>query len=168
MPRKIEHRIGTDGVEQKWCLRCQQWKPLAEYSKNTSVWDGLRWQCKACEAEYRATHKEETKQYNATHVWQCRAIGTNQRAKKVGATGKLTEEELETLWESNHGVCVCCGKEMLLRGERGHPDSVTADTTVLYKAITHCKRMAAAGETPAAIRFSFDGQTHELRETVTP
>ena len=86
MPRK-EHRF-EEGVEQKHC-KCDTWKPLNEFGKNKSKWDGLQGMCKECKItenkkilkskkkwrernrnkvleinrKYRENNKEKTKKY---------------------------------------------------------------------------------------------------------
>ena len=41
------HRV-VDGVKQKRCNKCRQWKPEGEFHKRRKSKDGLRWQCKKC------------------------------------------------------------------------------------------------------------------------
>ncbi|MFC1793610.1 hypothetical protein ACFL3Q_08500 [Planctomycetota bacterium] len=44
------HRI-VDGVKQKLCRKCKEWKPESKFHKNTSSKDGLAGSCKTCKAE---------------------------------------------------------------------------------------------------------------------
>ena len=50
------HRV-VDGVNQKLCRRCKEWKPEGEFHKNSSSKDGLSGSCKMCKTnvarEYR-------------------------------------------------------------------------------------------------------------------
>lgn len=52
----------ADGTGMKTCCKCGQSKPLAEYGKNKQLKDGLRNDCKDCQAEdnrrYRAANRE--------------------------------------------------------------------------------------------------------------
>lgn len=54
------HRI-VDGVKQKLCRKCKEWKPESEFHKNASCKDGLAGSCKTCKAnaarEYRKRRK---------------------------------------------------------------------------------------------------------------
>lgn len=53
----------------KCCSQCGADKPLTEFNKKTSTWDGHRAQCRECQkldgAIYRDTHKEEIKAWHA-------------------------------------------------------------------------------------------------------
>ncbi len=54
------HRV-VDGIKQKLCRKCEQWKPESEFHKNASSKDGLAGSCKTCKAkaakEYRKRRK---------------------------------------------------------------------------------------------------------------
>lgn len=54
------HRV-VDGVKQKLCRKCEEWKPESEFHRNTSTKDGLAGSCKTCKAnaarEYRRRRK---------------------------------------------------------------------------------------------------------------
>jgi hypothetical protein len=54
------HRV-VDGVRQKLCRKCKEWKPESEFHKNASCKDGLAGSCKTCKAkaakEYRKRRK---------------------------------------------------------------------------------------------------------------
>ena len=41
----------VDGVKQKLCRKCKEWKPEIEFHKNASSKDGLAGSCKTCKAE---------------------------------------------------------------------------------------------------------------------
>jgi hypothetical protein len=46
-------------MTQKICVKCKSPKPVSEFSKNNSRSDGLRLECKACQAAYdRVWHRE--------------------------------------------------------------------------------------------------------------
>jgi len=55
------HRV-VDGVKQKLCRKCKEWKPESEFHKNASCKDGLARSCKTCKAnaarEYRKRRKD--------------------------------------------------------------------------------------------------------------
>jgi len=44
------HRV-VDGVKQKLCGKCNEWKPESEFHKNASCKDGLAGSCKVCKAK---------------------------------------------------------------------------------------------------------------------
>jgi hypothetical protein len=54
------HRI-VDGIKQKLCRKCKEWKPEDEFHKNSSSTDGLAGACKKCKTnasrEYRKRRK---------------------------------------------------------------------------------------------------------------
>jgi len=49
----------------KICSKCSEPKDVSEFCKHSQTKDGLRSQCKACEAAYRAAHREEIAAYGA-------------------------------------------------------------------------------------------------------
>ena len=51
----------------KLCTKCKETKSLDGFSKDKRKKDGLQGQCKACNAEYTATHKEEITEYMAEY-----------------------------------------------------------------------------------------------------
>lgn len=60
-PKKLHknakpHRV-NDGVEEKQCCDCRQWKDLTKYAK-ASTWDKLDRKCKDCTRVYREKNKE--------------------------------------------------------------------------------------------------------------
>jgi hypothetical protein len=54
------HRV-VDGVNQKLCRKCREWKAEGEFHKNSSSGDGLAGACKTCKTnaarEYRKRRK---------------------------------------------------------------------------------------------------------------
>ena len=45
------HRI-VNGIKQKLCCRCKQWKKESLFHRNRRSKDGLQWKCKECESKY--------------------------------------------------------------------------------------------------------------------
>ena len=41
----------------KVCTKCTQWKPFNQFSRNKNTQDGLKCQCKECDAEYNQSPK---------------------------------------------------------------------------------------------------------------
>ncbi len=54
------HRV-EDGVKQKLCRKCKEWKPESEFHKNTSSKDGLAGSCKTCKAEAAKEYRKRRK-----------------------------------------------------------------------------------------------------------
>ncbi|MHC4464229.1 MAG: hypothetical protein ACYS6W_09910 [Planctomycetota bacterium] len=52
------HRI-ADGVKQKLCNKCKQWKPEDEFHKRRKSKDGLQWYCKVCLNEAAREYREQ-------------------------------------------------------------------------------------------------------------
>ena len=58
--RRKEHRISQDtGMEEKYCGKCDTWKPLEAYHKKKAAWDNLNACCKTCDnTKRRKRHRE--------------------------------------------------------------------------------------------------------------
>lgn len=54
------HRV-VDGVKQKLCRKCKEWKPESEFHKNASCKDGLAVSCKTCKAEAAREYRKRRK-----------------------------------------------------------------------------------------------------------
>jgi hypothetical protein len=54
------HRV-VDGVKQKLCRKCNEWKPESEFHKNASCKDGLAASCKVCKAKAARQYRERRK-----------------------------------------------------------------------------------------------------------
>jgi hypothetical protein len=56
--RKYEecHQV-VDGVKQKHCNKCEQWKPETEFHKLHTSKDGLYWYCKKCTIESASKYR---------------------------------------------------------------------------------------------------------------
>jgi len=57
------HRV-VDGVKQKLCRKCNEWKPESEFHKNASCKDGLAGSCKVCKAKAARLYRERWKAEN--------------------------------------------------------------------------------------------------------
>lgn len=51
----------------KRCTKCGIEKPTSEFARSARNNNGLRSDCKACNAAYRAVHRQEKASYNAAH-----------------------------------------------------------------------------------------------------
>tara|TARA_B100001094_G_scaffold196438_1_gene190375 strand:- start:754 stop:1440 length:687 start_codon:yes stop_codon:yes gene_type:complete len=51
MPRlgrkRKEYRF-NEGIEEKYCIKCDTWQPLKAYSKDKNKWDNLQSRCRIC------------------------------------------------------------------------------------------------------------------------
>lgn len=56
--KRKEHTT-IETVVGKECSKCNTWKPLDDYNKYSSHWDGLKQQCKPCLQEYRKQNKQK-------------------------------------------------------------------------------------------------------------
>jgi len=61
------HRV-VDGVKQKLCRKCNEWKPESEFHKNASCKDGLTGSCKVCKAETARMYRQRWKAEKNTDV----------------------------------------------------------------------------------------------------
>lgn len=92
--RKRHRRMGN--TELKECYLCLSWKPLSDFPKNSSRWDGLHNCCKACSSKktsYRIKNDINVKIKNALSGRMRLAI----KSKKAGRTLELTGCTIESL-----------------------------------------------------------------------
>jgi len=78
----------------KRCPKCGETKSVSEFGHSGSKKDGLQSWCKACNAEYRANHREETARYDAKYY-------SNHREEKAGYHANHREEKAE-YYTANH------------------------------------------------------------------
>ena len=48
----------VDGVEEYWCSRCTEWKPVSEYARRSGQ-DRVQVWCRACNNEYQRQRRAE-------------------------------------------------------------------------------------------------------------
>jgi len=76
MRRRIPHRI-EQGLEQKYCKKCDDWHTLNSFNKKAVSYDGLETKCKQCaqtkSAKFRQSHPDYDKQYQVKHSERLRA-----------------------------------------------------------------------------------------------
>jgi len=101
--KRKPHRI-VDGVEQKECSICEEWKSLAQFSEDKSKWDGLHYQCRVCSnasvRKYRSTEKGK---------FARRRDNVARRALEA-EVGKLTIQMIRRVHDENvekHGELTC-------------------------------------------------------------
>lgn len=97
MKRK-EYKV-VDGVEQKHCTRCEEWKSLDEFGNVKRTWDGLNCYCKQC-------NNERAKEVYGTV--EGRFICYKASAKERNLSFNLSLNEFKTF---SNMKCHYCGSE---------------------------------------------------------
>ena len=118
----------------KTCTKCNEEKPLSAFLKSKKnpktgkrYGDGRRPVCKACaqekwmkwrdmmsEQDRRAFMDERAakqKAWDMKRPFYQKAAKANLHAKRVGASGTVTEQEVSDSWQAWKGLCWCCGRE---------------------------------------------------------
>lgn len=97
-----EHKL-IDGLEYKWCAKCNSWKLLFEFSKKKNNIDELKHTCKLCEKHYRKNNKEKISEYHK--IWQKTERGKKSRSltwKKQSAKKK----DAYVYWSADEDVYI--------------------------------------------------------------
>lgn len=99
---RIPHRDGT-----KYCHQCDSWKPLSDFNRDQSRWDGLNHQCRSCNlvknAQWRARNPAKSKE--------------QYRRKWIKSNYGLTAEEYDALLGQG---CAICGSFEHLGADHDH------------------------------------------------
>lgn len=129
MPSRIDHQV-VEGVECAHCASCGQFKPLEQFSKTRSRWDGLANVCKGCARSWYKEHPKEVltcrrrhyeahreeaiayaRQWQKEHPEESRVIAYRAgRKRRAAARGGLHEpyDALE-IYTRDCGLCGICG-----------------------------------------------------------
>lgn len=79
----MKHEI-VDGVESKYCTKCERWLPLGSFHRATRCWDGLQTNCIECRKLMMRAHPEAKKRhahkYYVLHHEKELAIRASKRA----------------------------------------------------------------------------------------
>lgn len=130
----------------KTCKGCQQTLPytLEFFGKDSRALSGMRGQCRKCETarslRSQRKYSRQTRQRQATWVQRnrervrktkaewvrsnpevCSANWHRRKARKLGAEGFHTVEDIKALYESQKGLCAYCSEPV---GEEYHVDHV--------------------------------------------
>lgn len=88
---KVPHQI-IDGIENKHCPSCNEWKPISRFSIDKSRYDGLNIRCKRCMADCLANSTVESKsrraQYQEEYLRKNKDILSDRRKAKRLANKK--------------------------------------------------------------------------------
>ena len=115
----------------KTCSKCGKEKPMEQFSQSrlkkdgTRGGDGRRKICKACtNAEkkksmaiwsssrmeaYKKKGRQDSRQWAKKHPLAVKAHKANLHAKRVCARGKVTADDVESVWSHYDGKCWVCG-----------------------------------------------------------
>ena len=118
----------------KTCTKCGQAKPPGDFHRSqrrkdgTRYGDGRRSICKECSVQYDKEMRESWTDARRKEIvkkntealkkrlkdkpWYKKAAAANLHAKRVGATGVLTREDVGAVWTAWNGRCWVCGVEV--------------------------------------------------------
>jgi len=65
MKRKDNKEI--DGIEHKYCSKCDTWKPLTDFNNDKTRWDGYIATCRICHQKYMKEYREKNKEHLREH-----------------------------------------------------------------------------------------------------
>ena len=99
----------------KKCPQCDETKPVSEFSKNKTQYDGLTTYCKVC-------HSACEKRFHMGRPFYNSVKGAKRRAKVRDIPFSLTEEYLESIWT---GVCPVFQTRLRLPGHGGNERTAT-------------------------------------------
>lgn len=105
-PHKVE-----GGVERKQCGVCGEWKPLAEFNKNSKSWDNRHSLCRGCASEWhRRNYERHAKTLDISKLFR----SVQAQARLRGKPFELTFGEFEALWAAQKGRCFYTNKPLTL------------------------------------------------------
>jgi hypothetical protein len=82
MGNKKEHKIENE-IEMKHCPRCDIWKALLEYNKQSSSWDKLARMCRKCYCEYKTNKRKTDEKYKQSDILYKQKYEQSGRRKEV-------------------------------------------------------------------------------------
>jgi 5-methylcytosine-specific restriction endonuclease McrA len=99
-------------VKFKTCLKCSVHKPVSEFYKATDRNGGFHVYCKPCSKAYNAKATEiyriKRKAEYKVNPWPRRLGSLNQRAKRFGAIGVITYNDLQEVLALYSNKCAYC------------------------------------------------------------
>ena len=109
-----------NSLKKKWCNICKRFLALDNFGVANSKKDGLKANCKQCNAEsaveYHQNNKEERNEYSKNHreknMFKIRMRDARQRAKKKNISIDINDSYLEELFDLQKGLCYYSGIPM--------------------------------------------------------
>jgi hypothetical protein len=97
---------------QKHCARCDTWKPVGEFHRNSRNWDGLHAYCKPCMATgARARYRENRERILAQGRDYRRANPRQRKDTRLRGRFGISVEEYEAMLAAQGGMCAVCRRE---------------------------------------------------------
>lgn len=87
----------VDGVECKWCYKCEDWISIKEFSKGDR-WDGLQSSCKPCVAKGR--NKDRTNRRPYMNNWTKNKYWTDPNYKIKSCVQARIRQALKNNWKA--------------------------------------------------------------------
>ena len=115
----------------KICSKCQEEKPISEFSTSSTSIDGLQAYCKACVQEYNREYRQSAAGKDADQHYRqsekgramqqrrwlseaAKQAARRRRARKAGCIGSHTREEFVALCKRHDFRCLGCGEQFPL------------------------------------------------------
>lgn len=98
------------GVVGKECSKCKEWKPLADFTKDTKRWDGLILYCRECNQKYYQINKDNIKQ----RIQKYR----EENPEKVKEIDRLSVERRKEYIKNQKRIYYQNNKEKILKYQR--------------------------------------------------
>jgi len=106
-------------IQGKICSKCKIFRPLVDFNKSCKSPDEHRNDCRECQANYYATHKERwieyRKQYRKNHPEAIRKAGRKYRAKHLDKLRQKSREYARKLRREHPQKCRIKGRKSALR-----------------------------------------------------
>lgn len=118
---RVPHKV-VEGVTNKWCSRCEAWKPLTDFNAASKSWDGLAGLCRPCASE---ANKARYQKYEKVDSLKAIFDAFKRNAQFRGRTFTLTVEDVQALWNHQSGRCHYSGVPMTT--ELKSPNKVSLD-----------------------------------------
>lgn len=109
-------------LNEKVCPKCSLAKEQKEFGKDATTRSGISSWCKPCKKTWRANHRKENPE-------KYQEIDFRNDLKRYG----LTPEDYNKMFESQNGLCACCGisHENFRRGLHVDHDHTTGQVRAL-------------------------------------
>lgn len=155
MPKAYQ---ADDGTRRKVCTKCREDKPVGEFGRHSSKPDGLDHQCRKCNRErsrrWRENNLERKREKDrcwhesnregdreTTRCWR-ENNPERMRENRLWHRYGLTLDQLERMWERQHGQCrfTHCRRELQWGEKGGYAVDHDHDCCPGYKSCGQCVR----------------------------